>query len=85
MTAAAGTTATTAQARGRRVQHDQVSSHIAGGGYRRRRGAEGESAEKSAKWSGKETDGAATVEYVKTVEGAGRDGEQRTATAGGTR
>ena len=71
-------TETTAQASGRLGQHDQVSSKRTGGGYRVRRGAEGESANESAGWTVMDSDGAATT------EGAGWAGEPRTLTAGGT-
>ena len=78
-------TVTTALESGRRGRHDQVSSDGAGGEYRAWGGAKGESAEKSAGWSGEESDGTATDEGATTTEGAGWDVQPRTATAGGTR
>ena len=47
-----------------------------------RRGAEGESAEKSGRWSGKESDGVATDKYVMNAEGVGWDSKLRTVTEG---
>ena len=50
----------------------------------RREGAEGESANKSAGWSGEDSDEAATYEDVTTTGGAGWDGKLRMATSRGT-
>ena len=50
-----------------------------------RGGAEGESADKIAEWSGKYSDGSATDEDATTTEGAYWDGKPRVATEGGTR
>ena len=83
MTATATTTARTAHASRRRGKHDQVSSNGEREEYRARGGAEGESADKSAGWSGEDSDGAATDEDATTVEGEGMDGEPQTATSGG--
>ena len=82
-TVTAATTAMTAQVSRRRGQHYEVSSKGEGGEYCTKGGAEGESADESAGWSGKDSDGAATDEDMMTAEAEGREGELRTETAGG--
>ena len=83
MRAATVTMATTDQVSRRRGQVHQVRSVGTGEKFCKRGGSEGESADESARWIGTDSDGTATDEYAMTVEGAGWDGEPRTATAGG--
>ena len=62
---------TTAQAGERRGQGHHVRSVGAGEEYRSGRAVEGESADKSAGWSGADSEGSNTDEEATTAEGAG--------------
>ena len=81
----AATTSMAVKARIERGQdHHQVRSAGAGGGYRARGADEEESADKSAGWSGAESEGLATEAEVTTTDGEEWYYKMRTATAGGT-
>ena len=74
----------TQASRGQGQGHQQVRNAGAVEEYRGGGGNKGESADKSAGWSGADSVGLATEEEETTAEGAGWDSKQRTATAGGT-